>query len=283
MKNKKALAPIIGFTLLILISVTMGIYTYNWYNNEFKSSHLSKIESFDIKKIKILDITSNNLYIKNLNDINIEITNIKIADTKCNITQTLAKNTITPLNLNYCTLGMQTGIKSITTYTHQGVFTQSLNVDEIPDGNIQVLFNLGTSCPDISWHEVYGLETLNNSHIETYNSNLYTYTLCLKHPIYTLNRECTGNYINLFYLPNTYNAHFWFDNSTAPSEPVSNYYNWQQVCLSSDLGTFDLQLSTSQPTSDHKCIGSYYNHSLNGGVMGDCDNGFEDKIWIKLT
>lgn len=167
-------------------------------------------------------------------------------------------------------------------FTNRGTFSNVLTVWDQSDEFIQAFrrsFDFGNTCDDST--RIYGMNYTNNSHAEIASSSDYYYSLCVSHNDYTIGNLCSGNYVKLFSLAGVTNSPIYLDNSSAAPEPYTDYYNWQDVCLSSDGGIFDIKYQISAPNPTYICMGSYVLDNYNGGVIGGCSM-YEDKIWVSL-
>ena len=234
----------------------------------------------DSSSINIEYLEPSILYIKNKNLINLTYTNIKIDDIMCGINGSIAPNGIYTIDLGTCLSGVAIGPKEVILYTTLGVFSQTKMLKAVlsVNGNLSVSFDLGTSCLTGGYTKIYGLESINDSHVENVISNLYAYSICINHNTYTLGTSCSGT--RLFYLDNSTNAHVYTDNSTSYF-PVST---WEEVCVSSSGGIITTSVSSSDPADGSICIGSMENpiNNIAGMHMGTCIGSYTNKIWLKI-
>lgn len=103
--------------------------------------------------------------------------------------------------------------------------------------------------------------------------------------VYNLGTDCSGNFVRLFSLAGVYNSTLYLDVGSVAPEPFVNYYDWQDVCLSSDGGNFTIFYQEEKPKKElgvFACLGSFVRDDFNGGVVGGCSM-YSQKIWVSLS
>lgn len=288
-KNNKAIGVVVALSLLMVVSVSSVVFFQNWYGS-FSSMLFADAETNSGYSGKNdFSVVDSELYFFNGIERNITINGIKVSGNDCNVSNSIVtKKNNSKYDISDCVSNLSVSRNEVVIYTDIGVFSKyfvfdyvrSLGVTQTVIGNMTVSFTPSSSC-DPGFSKIYSLDSTSNSHAEIPSSNLYTYSLCVDHDSYILSNSCSGNYVSLFYLGNTSNSHIYIDNSSA-YDPGYSYYNWQQICLSSDSGTLDLTYNNTDMSGlGYSCLGSYIQDDVYGGVIGDC-SGHTDKIWFKL-
>lgn len=271
-KNKSGIIKIITISLLILSSVFVTSYVYNWFSY-YQSNIYNSFDLTSGNKVNLKYINSNYLLVENGNKNNFSFKKIKIGGVDCNISGVLEPGT-SKVYLANCTTGMNSGVEEVAMFSENTIVSQNLILRKQYFNDFSTIFKTGIC--DVGYTRIYGLESFNNSHVEVSSASNYTYNLCLKHNVFNLGNSCNGNYVRLFYLDDFSNSHA-YTNNTSPYGT-----NWQEVCVSSSQGDISTSISTTDPNDGSLCIGSIDTiDNVVGSHMGDC-SGFSNKIWLKI-
>lgn len=279
MKYNRAISPVFATALLLVVGVTSVVYFQGWFNSLESRLFFNTEMNSNTNSLSIEYLEADNLYVRNSGNINLTYTNIKIKNISCNITGTIVSESLNSINLENCLLGEQIGPKHIVIYTETGIYSENEMLRSVLTGNISISFDLSTSCLIGGYTKIFGIEGVSDSHTENTTSMLYAYSVCIDHSVYTLGTSCSGNYVRLFYLDNSSNAHAYTLNTTS----YFPYTTWNQICLSSSGGIITSSVNVTDPADGSICIGSMDDpiDNVNGMHMGtSCASG--NKIWLKI-
>ena len=277
--NKRAISGAVATVLFLLITVVAWNAFYFWYN-DYTYNVFKTYGDVDDSQVEFEALDENRLYVRSYASDDFFYTSVRVDDVECDVNGTIDANSVTVVNLKGCLLDVDVGVKDIVLFSEYGIYDDKEELKVALDNLFIVDFKLGSIC-DMNSKKYYGLEFLNDTHVEISSSNLYTYSLCLEHVIYDISDDCNGVYDTIFYLDNSTNAHIFTDNST-PYEPI---FTWNEICLSANDGfasNVDVIYSSSDMTAfNYSCIGSVEIDNVYGGHAGDCQ-GFSNKIWAKI-
>lgn len=286
LKSKAAISTIVSIILLTLVAAITGVFFYEWgieFVQDFESENELK---GNIGKLEILGVKGTLDYksvlgVRNTGTVDQEIYSVKLNGEDCNVLNSNIVGNVKNLELD-CDV-TELNNYEIEVNSNAGVFSKTLSVlerlDTVLSESLKISFDFGLSC--INSTRIYGMNYTNNSHAELPSQSNYYYSACLSHKNYTIGTSCSGNYINLFYLAGLSNSPIYIDNSSAAPEPFGGYYNWQNVCVSSDGGNFSLNYGENHPGGDSVCVGSYYPDDVKGSAIGSCSM-YSQKIWLDL-
>lgn len=283
--NKKALSVIVATLLFLFIAVTSGYMLLKWitsYESEFFSNVEQEAQTgkLEILGINYVDSSTSVLGLRNHGRSTHDLYKISLNDQTCPITVgTDVEGLKVGETYINCTIE-QYGTYEITVLTDRGLYSKTLTIFEEGEAAQGVFFRSSTTNCKFGETKLFGLYFINNSHAELSNQNNYGVSVCLKHPSLSFSNNCFGNYTRLFYLGNVTNSHVYVDNSTAYPGLSPNYYNWQEVCLSSSQSVSS-QVNTTSPGSNWYCAAGIARDDVYGGALGMCSMNSE-KLWIRV-
>lgn len=271
---RKGVGPVIAIALLLMVAVSSFVVFQNWHQT-YSSDLFGQFEQVSANSVKLEYLEPTQLYVRNYNPIVLNMTEIYIGGKNCTLNGTLGANTIERIDLGSCLSDMAVGPKEVILFTENGIFTKTLMLKAVYEGDFLVSFMTGTC--DAGYIRGYGLEGVSDSHAETSLAGNYTYNLCIRHNVYTLGTSCSGNYTRLFYLDGMSDAHA-YTNNTSPYES-----DWHEVCVSvSGGGTINSTVNATDPQDGSICVGSMEEiNNINGAHMGNC-NAYSTKVWLNV-
>jgi hypothetical protein len=125
--NKKAVGPIVGIGLLLVVVVGLFFYFQNWfinYEEDYLSEHGSMASAYDLD---LVSINENALYVKNYMHNNVLYDTIFVGDRICSVTGNLSVISITTINLTGCVLNLvENESTKVTLITNVGRIEESM-------------------------------------------------------------------------------------------------------------------------------------------------------------
>ena len=128
--NKKTISPIVGITLLVVISVIAVVSFQFWFNN-YQDSMFIKVEdqsSISSFSDGIETIREGILYFKNTGGSNITYSDIKIDGISCNLNDTFLNNQINQKFLGSCING-KSGIVEVVVITNNKLYVEKVYIN----------------------------------------------------------------------------------------------------------------------------------------------------------
>ena len=127
LRSKKAIAPVIATTLLLMVTIVTGLTGYNWYTGfvtNFEAKQMQAYTSNLDESLTVLALRNEsstyNLYLKNSLNGYIIINEIKINDDTCTLpdTNVILGNQIVPIEVDCINI---TSLNDITVITDIGI------------------------------------------------------------------------------------------------------------------------------------------------------------------
>jgi hypothetical protein len=130
-KFKKAITPVIGVSLLLVVSVLAVVGFQGWFST-FSSNLFVEVEQDSSENSKgevIQDLIGDVLYVNSPSD-NFTIQNIELGGVNCNISETLTKKGINKIQVTSCLSKIETITPDIVLITNDKIETKSIYYDE---------------------------------------------------------------------------------------------------------------------------------------------------------
>jgi len=286
---KKAMVGIVGVILLLGVGVVIFYYLFVWSNTNFSMYLVENEVNGNVGDLEIIGIKSAGnfgsiLGVKNKGTVSHKISSVKINNITCGVGNSKIVGNVNNLEID-CDVSKFENY-DVEIFTDKGIYSGVATVWDESEKELVLpfrgKFDFGNIC--LNSTRVYGMNYTNNSHAEVAGSDKYYYSLCVAHNNFVLGTDCFGNYIRLFYLAGETNSPIYFDNTSVAPEPYEGYYDWKDVCLSSNMGDFTILYQKDRPLRKEGyfiCLGSYIRDDFNGGVIGGCSM-YDDKIWVAL-
>jgi hypothetical protein len=139
--NKKAITPVIALSLLLAVSVISVITFSDWFSL-FSSKIIIDYElesKYDKSKLEFIYFNKNELFIKNSESINIEVSRININGNDCFFSGNYSSDL--KLNLTFCLNEIEYDVMNIEVYTNIGILSKTMYLENY-------IVNIAELCTD---------------------------------------------------------------------------------------------------------------------------------------
>ena len=123
--TKKGISEIVSVTLLLLVTMLVFFSLQNWYYSYINNDVINTIDILD-DSVEILLINSSNIYIKNNNNVPIEITSIEIEGNECTISGILEVNDINIFSTSNCPFTIYKGKNTVFINTPSSIVSNNV-------------------------------------------------------------------------------------------------------------------------------------------------------------
>ncbi len=129
---KKAISPVVGSALLIVLTVISIVAFQNWFNNYSSSTFV------DVEKQSSVDMTTNietvvgnELYIKSSGQGNNSVINLKINGVGCFVTLNSISSEMNEVIIDGCNSTIDVGMKEVIIQTEDKVISKKIDIKEV--------------------------------------------------------------------------------------------------------------------------------------------------------
>jgi len=174
-------------------------------------------------------------------------------------------------------------------YKAQDGTLKGLNIDNIVENcnginkfcahDFTLLYDsAGTLCP-VGYAKIFSI-TSDNNHVLYYTQSNPSYTtVCLSHKNYDLNMSVGVSSVPLFYLSELIQTHIFTNKTDILVQPAQ----WYDTILHSSGGVFDYQITQTDLSSTHICLGSINVDNVIGSHYNKTCVSGKEGLWLSLT
>jgi hypothetical protein len=284
--NKKALTELIAGILFLLIIVVSMVLIFNFYTGK-QTNFLTDVEQeqahgrLEVQSVEYVDDVYSVVGVRNYGNA-ADVKKVFLNDQPCNVIDSDGSE---DLKLLYIDCPVEKGkTYSVDVQSTAGIFQTTKSVLDTQQQILSFIYRIGSTNCQVGESKIFGLDFVNNSHVDLPSFGSFTSSLCAKHININMGNSCSGLYKTLFYIDGTNNSHLWINTSIASTGPLGNHvYNWNPVCISASGNVSQLNVSygSVSPGMGYYCLGSIVRDDVDGGVIGSCPS-YSEKIWVSV-